>query len=49
MKEQEMQTIAEFILQALSAKDDRQKLTAIKSKVCAFTKRFPLYPELLKG
>jgi glycine hydroxymethyltransferase len=49
MKEQEMQTIAEFILQALSAKDDRQKLTAIKTKVCAFTKRFPLYPELLKG
>jgi glycine hydroxymethyltransferase len=49
MKEKEMCAIAEFIRQALAARDDRQKLKAIKTKVCALTRRFPLYPELLKG
>ncbi len=48
MKENEMRAIAEFIEQALAARDDRQKLKAIKTKVCALTKRFPLYPELLR-
>jgi glycine hydroxymethyltransferase len=49
MKEKEMRLIAEFIRRALEASDDRGKIKAIKAKVTALTKRFPLYPELLRG
>jgi glycine hydroxymethyltransferase len=48
MKEKEMRSIAEFIRQALAAGNDARRLKEIKNKVCAFTKKFPLYPELLK-
>lgn len=49
MKEKEMRVIADFIRKALAAGSDARELAEIKGKVRAFTKRFPLYPELLRG
>ena len=48
MKEKEMRLIAEFIRQALEAKDNQARIGAIKAKVASLTKKFPLYPELLR-
>ena len=48
MAEQEMRLIADFIDQGIGAKGDTQILQEIKKKVFALTKKFPLYPELLK-
>jgi len=48
MKEKEMRLIAGFIRQALAAGDDSRKLKEIRDKVRLLTKKFPLYPELLK-
>ena len=48
MKEFHMRQIAKFITQALDVSDNPEKLKAIKKEVLCLTKRFPLYPELLK-
>ncbi|MFH0912742.1 MAG: serine hydroxymethyltransferase [Candidatus Omnitrophota bacterium] len=48
LKEFHMRQIARFIDEAIEANDDTQKLKAIKAEVLELTKRFPLYPQLLK-
>jgi glycine hydroxymethyltransferase len=48
MKEPQMRQIAEFINDAIKSCDDGWKLKEIKNKVLALTKKFPLYPELLR-
>jgi glycine hydroxymethyltransferase len=48
MKKFHMRQIAEFINQAIDASDDSRKLKEIRKKVISLTRRFPLYPELLK-
>jgi len=48
MKEFHMRQIAQFINEAIEASDDPKQLKQIKEKVLVLTKRFPLYPELLK-
>jgi glycine hydroxymethyltransferase len=48
MKEFHMRLIANFIAEAIDASDEPQKLKEIKGKVLTLTKKFPLYPELLK-
>jgi glycine hydroxymethyltransferase len=48
MKEFHMRQIARFIDAAIEAGSDSVKLKAIKQGVLKLTKRFPLYPELLK-
>jgi len=48
MKEFHVRQIAEFIHQAIEASDNIKELEKIKAQVSALTKKFPLYPELLK-
>ena len=48
MKEPQMRSIAQFIDQAIEASDDPKQLKKIKEEVINLTKRFPLYPQLLK-
>ncbi|MFA5410589.1 MAG: serine hydroxymethyltransferase [Candidatus Omnitrophota bacterium] len=48
MKEFQMRQIAQFINQAIEASDNPKALAKIKTGVLTLTKRFPLYPELLK-
>lgn len=48
MKERQMRQIAEFIDAAIEASDDHDKLKEICRQVLALTKKFPLYPELIK-
>jgi glycine hydroxymethyltransferase len=48
MKELHMRKIAQFINDAIEYSDDPQKLKEIKDEVLGLTKRFPLYPQLLK-
>jgi len=48
MKEFHMRKIAQFINEAIEASDDPNRLKEIKEEVLNLTKRFPLYPELLK-
>ena len=48
IKEAQMRQIANFISEAIDASDDQKKLGLIKEEVLGLTKRFPLYPELLK-
>jgi glycine hydroxymethyltransferase len=48
MKEREMFLIATLIDEAIDAGDNLIKLNEIRNKVSALTKRFPLYPELLR-
>ena len=48
MKEFHMRQIAEFIYEAIEASDNPKELEVIRRKVLSLTKRFPLYPELLK-
>ncbi len=47
MKEPEMRLIAELIDAALSTPADESRLAAVRKKVEALTKKFPLYVELL--
>jgi glycine hydroxymethyltransferase len=49
MKEPQMRSIAQFIDQAIEASDDPKQLKKIKEEVINLTKRFPLYPQLLKA
>jgi glycine hydroxymethyltransferase len=49
MKEIQMRQIARFINEAIETNGDHQKLQAVKRKVLALTRRFPLYPELKKA
>ncbi|MBI5623501.1 MAG: serine hydroxymethyltransferase [Elusimicrobia bacterium] len=44
----EMGKVAEWINDAIAAKDDEKRLKAIKAKVKALCKRFPVYPKLVK-
>lgn len=46
MKEKEMEQIANWIHEAITNKDNEEKLAAVKEQVIALTKNFPLYPEL---
>ncbi|MCX5706255.1 MAG: serine hydroxymethyltransferase [Candidatus Omnitrophica bacterium] len=48
LKEFHMRKIAEFINSAIEASDDPKKLEGIRKEVIALTKKFPLYPELIK-
>jgi glycine hydroxymethyltransferase len=48
MKEFHMRKIAEFINDATESSDCPQKLKQIRAEVLSLTKRFPLYPELVK-
>jgi len=49
MKEFQMRQIGQFINQAIEASDDPKQLKKIKEKVLTLTKKFPLYPQLLKN
>ena len=46
MKEEHMETIIDFLDQALMNGDDDHKLEGIAKDVNDFMKKFPLYPEL---
>ncbi|MDD5692106.1 MAG: serine hydroxymethyltransferase [Candidatus Omnitrophica bacterium] len=48
MKEAQMRQIAELINAALEDHGDAKEIARIKNEVIALTKKFPLYPELLK-
>ncbi len=48
MKECQMQKIAELINSALENYQDLEKLAQLKKETINLTKKFPLYPELLK-
>jgi len=48
MKEFQMRQIAQFINEAIEASDDPKQLKKTKAKVLTLTKKFPLYPQLLK-
>ena len=48
MKEPQMRQIAQFIDDAMTQRADSERIEAIKAKVEKLTKRFPLYPELIK-
>lgn len=48
LKEPEVREVAKFINDCLEAKDDPSKLGVIKKEVIALTKKFPVYPELIK-
>jgi glycine hydroxymethyltransferase len=48
MKEAQMRLIAGLINQAIEASDNPRILKEIREKVIALTKKFPLYPELIK-
>jgi len=49
MKEAQMRQIAALINDALEANADARKLKQIKSRVLKLTKKFPLYPQLMRG
>jgi len=48
MKESQMRQIAQFINRAIEESDDPQRLKEIREAVSSLTRRFPLYPQLLK-
>ena len=48
MKEFHMQRIAKFITKAIESSDNPKALSEVKKEVLDLTRRFPLYPELLK-
>jgi len=48
MKEKEMVKIAELINRAIENYQDLEKIAQIKKETISLTKKFPLYPELLK-
>jgi glycine hydroxymethyltransferase len=48
MKEFHMRRIAQLINEAIEVSDDPKRLREIREEVLGLTKRFPLYPELLK-
>ncbi len=48
MKEFHLRKIAQFIDEAIGTSDDPKKLKEIRERVLDLTRRFPLYPELLK-
>ena len=48
MKETHMRKIAQFISDAIDYSDNPEQLKKIKKEVLNLTKKFPLYPELLK-
>jgi glycine hydroxymethyltransferase len=48
MGEKEMEAIAQFIDDALAAKADDARLSAIRKEVARLTAKFPIYPELTK-
>ena len=43
MKQKDMKTIAEFIIEAIKNKDDKDKLRKLKEKVNKFAQKFPLF------
>lgn len=47
MKEAEMEIIAEWINEAILNWNNEKKLAIIKQQIIDFTKKFPLYPELV--
>lgn len=49
MKENDMETIAGFINEAINSNSDDSVLNSIKEKVSEFCKGFPLYMNMIKG
>ncbi|MFH0790649.1 MAG: serine hydroxymethyltransferase [Candidatus Omnitrophota bacterium] len=49
IKEKEIRQIAKFIQDAIELRDNPQRLKEIQREVLTLTKKFPLYPELLKA
>ncbi len=49
MDESEMSQIAQYIDEALAARDDDQRLSAIRAEVRRLCGRFPIYPELMES
>lgn len=47
MKEAEMEIVADWINEAILNWDNEEKLATIKQQIIEFTKKFPLYPELV--
>lgn len=47
MKEAEMEIVADWINEAITNWDNKEKLGQIKQQIVEFTKKFPLYPELV--
>ncbi|MFA5355824.1 MAG: serine hydroxymethyltransferase [Candidatus Omnitrophota bacterium] len=48
LKEFHMRQVAQFIDEAIEGSDDPKRLSEIRKKVLTLTRRFPLYPELIK-
>ena len=48
LKEAHMRLIAKFINEAIEGSDDLKKLELVRKEVSNLTKRYPLYPELLR-
>ena len=48
MKEPQMRKIAKLINDAIEGSDNQSKLKEVRCEVLALTKKFPLYPELIK-
>ncbi|MGY8776735.1 MAG: serine hydroxymethyltransferase [Longimicrobiales bacterium] len=49
MKQPEMQQIADWVSEVLSAPDDQVRIAAVRASVTELCARFPLYPELEPG
>ena len=49
MKQPEMQQIADWVAEVLSAPDDQVRIAAVRASVTELCARFPLYPELEPG
>jgi glycine hydroxymethyltransferase len=47
-EEAEMKMVAGWINEVISAPEDLMVRERVKSEIASLTKRFPLYPELLK-
>ena len=49
MKQPEMEQIADWVSEVLSAPDDQVRIAAVRASVTELCDRFPLYPELERG
>ena len=49
MKQPEMEQIADWVSEVLSAPDDQVRIAAVRASVTELCVRFPLYPELERG
>ena len=49
MKQSEMEQIADWVSEVLSAPDDQVRIAAVRASVTELCARFPLYPDLERG